>query len=222
MAVSDDDSLLCAADHLGYIYIWNITNYALQGPEEEPPALLQSWRAHSCSVTSVTLVSEHQLLLTSSMDCTVRLWSLEGEYVGTFGQKDLWNIKDRMSWRRGSNPNFNPDSCTTPATTTSRAVASEPSCATAGENKANSTEPDRQMTSPLSLIKDNEIAEELKQRQKAKAEQRARPSQLKSIKQEARALTTYHSLQLCELTHVPDTFQKLNPPELTDPGRLAF
>lgn len=60
--------------------------------------------------------------------------------LGTFGQKDLWNIKDRMSWRRGPNPNFNPDSCTTPATTTSRAVASEPSCATAGENKANSTE----------------------------------------------------------------------------------
>lgn len=41
MAVSDDDSLLCAADHLGYIYIWNITNYALQGPEEEPPACEQ-------------------------------------------------------------------------------------------------------------------------------------------------------------------------------------
>ncbi|XP_050802258.1 WD repeat-containing protein 49-like isoform X10 [Gopherus flavomarginatus] len=51
MAVSDDDCLLCAADHIGYIYIWNITKYALQGPEEEPPALLLSWRAHSCSVT---------------------------------------------------------------------------------------------------------------------------------------------------------------------------
>ncbi|XP_050802256.1 WD repeat-containing protein 64-like isoform X8 [Gopherus flavomarginatus] len=205
MAVSDDDCLLCAADHIGYIYIWNITKYALQGPEEEPPAceqhfllpfqsqcpltlshvadscitdlyliffspsrcqVLLSWRAHSCSVTSVAWVSEDRLLLTSSVDCTVKLWSLEGEYIGTFGQKDLWNIKDRMSWQRGPNP----DSHITPAAPARQVSAIKPSCATESEDEANSAEPESQVASPLSLIKDDEIAEELKQRQKAKSE----------------------------------------------------
>ncbi|XP_050802255.1 WD repeat-containing protein 64-like isoform X7 [Gopherus flavomarginatus] len=218
MAVSDDDCLLCAADHIGYIYIWNITKYALQGPEEEPPALLLSWRAHSCSVTSVAWVSEDRLLLTSSVDCTVKLWSLEGEYIGTFGQKDLWNIKDRMSWQRGPNP----DSHITPAAPARQVSAIKPSCATESEDEANSAEPESQVASPLSLIKDDEIAEELKQRQKAKSEHRAHHSQLKCIKHETRALTTYHSLQLCELTCLPATFHKLNPRRCNDPDNLAF
>uniref|UniRef100_A0A452GKG4 Uncharacterized protein n=1 Tax=Gopherus agassizii TaxID=38772 RepID=A0A452GKG4_9SAUR len=257
MAVSDDDCLLCAADHIGYSYIWNITKYALQGPEEEPPAceqhfllpfqsqcpltlshvadscitdlyliffspsgcqVLLSWRAHSCSVTSVAWMSEHQLLLTSSVDCTVKLWSLEGEYIGTFGQKDLWNIKDRMSWQRGPNP----DSYITPAAPARQVSAIKPSCATESEDEANSAEPESQVTSPLSLIKDDEIAEELKQRQKAKSEHRAHHSQLKCIKHETRALTTYHSLQLCELTCLPATFHKLNSRRCNDPDNLTF
>ncbi|CAM4664270.1 unnamed protein product, partial [Lepidochelys kempii] len=41
MAVCDDDCLLRAADHMGYIYVWNITKYALQGPEEETSACEQ-------------------------------------------------------------------------------------------------------------------------------------------------------------------------------------
>ncbi|XP_074849430.1 cilia- and flagella-associated protein 337-like [Carettochelys insculpta] len=217
IAVSDDDFLLCAADHLGYVCLWNITKYALQGPEEEPPALLQSWRAHSCSATSVILVSEHQLLLTSSVDCTVRLWSLEGEHVGTFGQKDLWNIKDKVSWKQGPNP----DSCTTPAMCAEQGLAVKPSCATGREDDANSTEPDRQVASPFNLIIDDEMAE-LKQRQTAKSKRRARHSQLKSIKQETRALTTYHCLPLCELTYVPATFHKLSLTECNDPDGLAI
>ncbi|XP_039395514.1 WD repeat-containing protein 64-like isoform X11 [Mauremys reevesii] len=132
------------------------------------PRVLLSWRAHSCSVTSVAWVSEHQLLLTSSVDCTVKLWSLEGEYIGTFGQKDLWNIKDKMSWQRGPNP----DSHTTPAASARQVSAIKPSCATGREDEANSAEPESQVASPLSLIKDDEIAEELKQRQKAKSEHR--------------------------------------------------
>nr|XP_025044795.1 WD repeat-containing protein 64-like [Pelodiscus sinensis] len=219
IAVSDDDCLLCAADQLGYIYIWNITIYALQGPEEKPPALLQSWRAHSCSATSVTLVSENQLLLTSSLDCTVRLWSLEGEYIGTFGQKDLWNIKDNTSWKPGSNL----DGHITPTMRARQVSAVKPSCATGREDKESSTELDSQVASHSSLIKDDEIAEELTQRQTAKSERRALHSQLKSITQETRVQPTYHSLQLCELTYVPPAaFHKRNPTECDDPDNLTF
>ena len=41
-----------------------------------------SWRGHVKSVTSLTLVEEHKILLSSSVDCTVRMWNLEGHYIG--------------------------------------------------------------------------------------------------------------------------------------------
>ena len=40
------------------------------------------WRGHVESITSITLVEENKMIMTSSLDCTVRLWTLEGEYVG--------------------------------------------------------------------------------------------------------------------------------------------
>ncbi|XP_039395516.1 WD repeat-containing protein 64-like isoform X13 [Mauremys reevesii] len=168
-------NLVASSSYDGEILIWNLISghvcsrlSAVSRAVMEDGTVLLSWRAHSCSVTSVAWVSEHQLLLTSSVDCTVKLWSLEGEYIGTFGQKDLWNIKDKMSWQRGPNP----DSHTTPAASARQVSAIKPSCATGREDEANSAEPESQVASPLSLIKDDEIAEELKQRQKAKSEHR--------------------------------------------------
>uniref|UniRef100_UPI00398EFF58 cilia- and flagella-associated protein 337-like isoform X2 n=1 Tax=Pristiophorus japonicus TaxID=55135 RepID=UPI00398EFF58 len=92
MAISEDSSLLCAANHRGHIYIFHILQYALHGPETHPPETLACWRAHEYSVTSVRLVEGHQLLLTSSVDCTVKLWNVKGEFVGIFGQSEQWNI----------------------------------------------------------------------------------------------------------------------------------
>ncbi|GCB70432.1 hypothetical protein scyTo_0010777, partial [Scyliorhinus torazame] len=97
MAINEDSSLLCAADHRGHIYIFHILQYALHGPETAPPKTVTCWRAHECSVTSITLVEENQLLLTSSVDCSVKLWNVKGEFVGIFGQSELWNIHSIIS-----------------------------------------------------------------------------------------------------------------------------
>nr|XP_006820825.1 PREDICTED: WD repeat-containing protein on Y chromosome-like [Saccoglossus kowalevskii] len=56
------------------------------------------WRAHIESVTSIDLVNEHNLILTSSLDFTVRLWTFDGEYVGTFGQQEPWDIYNRSTF----------------------------------------------------------------------------------------------------------------------------
>ncbi|XP_078400793.1 uncharacterized protein LOC144682214 [Cetorhinus maximus] len=92
MAISEDSSLLFAADHRGHIYIFHVLQYALHGPETHPPKTMTHWRAHECSVTSITLVDENQWLLTSSVDCSVKLWNVKGEFIGIFGQSELWNI----------------------------------------------------------------------------------------------------------------------------------
>ncbi|XP_066558971.1 WD repeat-containing protein on Y chromosome [Amia ocellicauda] len=56
-----------------------------------PPPLLSSWRCHLKAVTSLEYVDRFQLIVTASLDCNVRLWSIAGKYIGTFGQ-GLWNV----------------------------------------------------------------------------------------------------------------------------------
>lgn len=53
-----------------------------------PPPLEASWSAHDSAIVSVEYI-EHDhgvFVLTASTDKTARLWSLQGEYIGTFGQ----------------------------------------------------------------------------------------------------------------------------------------
>ena len=50
------------------------------------PFLVNSFRAHVCSIHSVDYVVERQILISASADCSVRLWSVNGQYIGTFGE----------------------------------------------------------------------------------------------------------------------------------------
>ena len=56
------------------------------------PHILNSFRAHLRTVMSVDYVEAHDLLVTSSADCSVRLWTLCGRFIGIFGQKKFWSL----------------------------------------------------------------------------------------------------------------------------------
>ncbi|XP_061484436.1 WD repeat-containing protein on Y chromosome-like isoform X2 [Rhineura floridana] len=99
IAVTADDSYLYAADEDGYVYIHDIKDYALQDPEQEAPKYVNHWRAHLNLVLSLEVIDEENVLLSCSIDRTVRLWSLEGEYIGTFGQAECWEIFTPSSWK---------------------------------------------------------------------------------------------------------------------------
>ncbi|KAJ7987525.1 hypothetical protein DPEC_G00327400 [Dallia pectoralis] len=58
-----------------------------------PPPLLSSWRGHLRSVVSVEYVPRFRLIVTASLEHNVRLWTIAGAYIGTFGQ-DRWRIGD--------------------------------------------------------------------------------------------------------------------------------
>lgn len=45
-------------------------------------AVLTHWRGHIESISCLELVEDTKMILTSSSDCTVRMWTLNGEYVG--------------------------------------------------------------------------------------------------------------------------------------------
>ena len=53
---------------------------------------------------SATLVESFNCLMTSSSDCTVRLWTLEGHFIGTFGQPLKWDIYDSLSYQHPMAP----------------------------------------------------------------------------------------------------------------------
>ncbi|WAQ98705.1 WDR49-like protein [Mya arenaria] len=80
MEVNKANTVLFTGDSLGFVYLWDIDGYAATHVESEPPEVTMTWRGHVKSVTAISLVEEHKLLITASVDCTVRLWNMDGHY----------------------------------------------------------------------------------------------------------------------------------------------
>uniref|UniRef100_A0A3B3R332 WD40 repeat domain 95 n=1 Tax=Paramormyrops kingsleyae TaxID=1676925 RepID=A0A3B3R332_9TELE len=98
MALSKQENWLYVADEVGYISVFEIDAYALV-PDQQQTA------PKGKKVFSLpTLNLPPGLLLTSSVDCTVRLWSIHGEFIGTFGQADRWSIHTPSSWQHPTAP----------------------------------------------------------------------------------------------------------------------
>ncbi|XP_029922283.1 WD repeat-containing protein on Y chromosome [Myripristis murdjan] len=103
LAKTQGDARLYVADQIGYIYIYNMEEFAF-GPEQKPPRAGKYWRAHTSRITGLQIVDNDQVVLTSSTDCTVRLWSAHGEFIGTFGQSEPWNVYISSSWKHPAVP----------------------------------------------------------------------------------------------------------------------
>jgi hypothetical protein len=98
MATTTNNVYLVTADHHGYMSVWNIKTYCLVKPSSKSPPLTAKWRAHVDHITCIEYIEEHNLLLTSCVDCCVRLWTVDGHYIGTFGQPQKWNIYDASTF----------------------------------------------------------------------------------------------------------------------------
>ncbi|XP_071952599.1 cilia- and flagella-associated protein 337-like [Antedon mediterranea] len=109
MCSNHDNTLLISGDTKGFVTIWNIKNYAIyqaENQEIEKPPVVTTWHAHDTALVSVDLIDfeNQQFLLTASTDCTCRLWTIEGHYVGMLGQKHLWNIRKPETYKYPLNP----------------------------------------------------------------------------------------------------------------------
>ncbi|XP_051867223.1 WD repeat-containing protein 64-like [Pristis pectinata] len=73
----------------GYIIIWDIAAL-LSDPfaeNKEPINRIISWRAHTLQIISIFFVEEASVVVSASVDCSVRVWyALNGHYIGYFGQ----------------------------------------------------------------------------------------------------------------------------------------
>uniref|UniRef100_A0A1B0FDX8 WD repeat-containing protein on Y chromosome n=1 Tax=Glossina morsitans morsitans TaxID=37546 RepID=A0A1B0FDX8_GLOMM len=57
---------------------------------QKEPLLISSYKGHLKAVNSVVFINLPKILITGSHDCSVRLWSLGGRYLGTLGTPLPW------------------------------------------------------------------------------------------------------------------------------------
>ncbi|XP_022814893.1 WD repeat-containing protein on Y chromosome-like [Spodoptera litura] len=122
LATDKNNEFLFTGTTLGYVKVWLMTNYlindlvhvnmprlrlmfpflwrdriegrAKRSVRDQPkPLLLNSYRAHLRSITSIAYIDEHKLVFTGSSDYSVRVWRLSGEYLQTLGSFLPWTLE---------------------------------------------------------------------------------------------------------------------------------
>ena len=107
MCSDTNNRFLICGDTTGEIRIWNIENYccSMISPvqfESAPPPLINSWQAHLAPITFCEWTDYKgtgDFILTGSTDHTARLWTINGEEIGVFGQRQQWDIDQMLTAR---------------------------------------------------------------------------------------------------------------------------
>ncbi|XP_008062055.1 WD repeat-containing protein 64-like [Carlito syrichta] len=90
--------ILLAGNVEGHIILCTISSFLDPPHDEKKFKQRLSWRAHSLEIIQIIYVEDKQLVLTASVDGSVRLWhAFNGHYCGYFGQQrnfDLSQMRD--------------------------------------------------------------------------------------------------------------------------------
>ncbi|CBY19162.1 unnamed protein product [Oikopleura dioica] len=98
LSLTEDGELLFCGDTNGNIYILDLFDFSFELSHTQVAPISATWRGHVDCVTLTASVDNREILLTSSLDATCRAWTFDGEYVGTFGQKEKWDLMEETSW----------------------------------------------------------------------------------------------------------------------------
>jgi WD40 repeat protein len=97
MSYDNKSGYLIVGDSKGTVRILNVNGMQIYDEDKHYSqycTLVGRFRAHCDYVTSVGYIPMKSYVLTSSKDMSIRLWELDGKYIGTFGQEVKWNIYD--------------------------------------------------------------------------------------------------------------------------------
>ena len=61
--------------------------------------MLKCWRAHIEPISSLEYVESSKVIISCSSDCTIRVWTPDGKFIGTFGQSEVWNLYDPLVYQ---------------------------------------------------------------------------------------------------------------------------
>jgi len=114
MAVDKDNKLLVTADTSGEMKSWLLEGY-FDGRTKQPsgdnsqpslvdnltawtsnvkPVLYRTWNAHAECITDIEVCvrGQHVVIVSASSDCSLKLWTVSGMCIGTFGQEEHWKL----------------------------------------------------------------------------------------------------------------------------------
>ncbi|CAF2653059.1 unnamed protein product [Rotaria sp. Silwood2] len=98
--------LICGDTH-GEMRVWNIENYCCSTTspvlfDSTSPPLIHFWQAHISPIIFCEWTDykgSGDFILTGSTDHTAHLWTINGEEIGIFGQRQQWDIELLLSSR---------------------------------------------------------------------------------------------------------------------------
>ncbi|KAM6166248.1 WD repeat-containing protein 64 [Erethizon dorsatum] len=85
--------VLLAGNVEGHVILCSISSLLDPPHDERKFKQVLSWRAHSSEIVQVIYVEDKQMVLTASVDGSVRLWhAFNGHYCGYFGQQRVFDL----------------------------------------------------------------------------------------------------------------------------------
>ncbi|KAI8912193.1 WD40-repeat-containing domain protein [Powellomyces hirtus] len=96
MCLNAANTVLVTGDAGGTVSVWDIRRACIKH-DATGMDLVHAFRAHVRSVVSLDL-TDWGGIVSASTDCTVRMWTLAGDYIGTFGQPTPWEITNPSTY----------------------------------------------------------------------------------------------------------------------------
>ncbi|XP_075410252.1 WD repeat-containing protein 64 [Tenrec ecaudatus] len=85
--------ILLAGNVEGHVILCSISSFLDPPHDEKKFKQLLSWRAHALEIVQLIYIEDKQVVLTASIDGSVRLWqALNGHYCGYFGQRRIFDF----------------------------------------------------------------------------------------------------------------------------------
>ncbi|KAL4216663.1 WD repeat-containing protein 49 [Mactra antiquata] len=98
MASDKNNQYLVTGDVDGVVKVWEIIEYATHAVDTtvtELPPLRTQFQPHQDMIVTLELCerNERLIIISASSDCSVALWDIHGNKIGTFGQEEHWKIE---------------------------------------------------------------------------------------------------------------------------------
>ncbi|KAI8911806.1 WD40-repeat-containing domain protein [Gorgonomyces haynaldii] len=100
MSCDAECKILLVGGSKGHIYMFDLKKMLaeIHDPDKQGVfTISRTWRAHTASISSISYVKQYDIILSSAKDGCVRLWTANGDPIGTFGDQ-TWVLGDPSTY----------------------------------------------------------------------------------------------------------------------------
>ncbi|RNA09414.1 WD repeat-containing on Y chromosome-like isoform X2 [Brachionus plicatilis] len=100
ITTNSNESILITGDTKGFISLWDIGEKNFDSKIK----CIKTWKCHDSAIVSIKYIQKlhydlnSDILITASNDWCCRVWTMTGDYIGSFGQEKRWNLLDEKTF----------------------------------------------------------------------------------------------------------------------------